>query len=93
MGEPSIYVCQSNWLLTRRLEMNRYDAIDTVFYKVVVNHQGQYALWPTGRDNPPGWRDCGKSGSTAECLSYIEDVWTDMRPLSLRRQMDQAATH
>ena len=73
--------------------MNRYDVIDTIFYKVVVNHQEQYALWPAGRDNPPGWRDAGKTGSSAECLSYIQEVWTVMRPLSLRRHMDQAATH
>jgi MbtH protein len=62
---------------------------DTTIYKVVVNHEEQYSIWPAGRDNAPGWRDAGPSGSKAECLAYIEQVWTDMRPLSLRRHMDE----
>lgn len=57
-------------------------------YKVVVNHEEQYSIWPVGRDNPPGWRDAGKSGSKEACLAYINKVWTDMRPLSLRKQME-----
>jgi MbtH protein len=61
---------------------------DTTLYKVVVNHEEQYSIWPAERDNPPGWRDAGKSGDKIECLRYIDEVWTDMRPLSLRRQMD-----
>jgi MbtH protein len=61
---------------------------DTTLYKVVVNHEEQYSIWPAERDNPPGWRDAGKSGDKSECLRYIDEVWTDMRPLSLRRQMD-----
>lgn len=60
---------------------------DTAIYKVVVNHEEQYSIWPADRENPPGWRDVGKSGTKAECLAYIEEVWTDMRPLSLRKQM------
>ena len=64
---------------------------DTTIYKVVVNHEEQYSIWPANRENAPGWRDSGPSGSKAECLAYIERVWTDMRPLSLRRQMDEAA--
>lgn len=65
---------------------------DTTVYKVVVNDEEQYSIWPTDRDNPCGWKDVGKSGSKAECLAYIEQVWTDMRPLSLRKKMDQAAS-
>lgn len=61
---------------------------DTTVYKVVVNPEEQYSIWPADRENPGGWRDAGKQGSKAECLAYIEEVWTDMRPLSLRRQMD-----
>ena len=61
---------------------------DTTLYKVVVNHEEQYSIWPAERDNPPGWRDAGKSGDKIECRRYIDEVWTDMRPLSLRRQMD-----
>jgi MbtH protein len=57
---------------------------DATFYKVVVNHEEQYSLWPLNRDNPPGWKDTGKSGTRGECLTYIKEVWIDMRPLSLR---------
>jgi MbtH protein len=57
------------------------------FWKVVVNDEEQYSLWPSARENAPGWRDAGKSGTKAECLAYINEVWTDMRPLSLRRRM------
>jgi uncharacterized protein YbdZ (MbtH family) len=64
---------------------------DAATYKVVVNHEEQYSLWPVDRENPPGWHDAGKSGLKGECLTYIQEVWTDMRPLSLRRQMEAAA--
>lgn len=53
-------------------------------YKVVINHEEQYSIWPAERDNPSGWRDEGKRGSRAECLEYVEITWTDMRPLSVR---------
>jgi MbtH protein len=59
-------------------------------YKVVVNHEEQYSLWPADRDNPAGWTDAGKSGPREECLAYVEEVWTDMRPLSLRKRMDES---
>ena len=68
--------------------MNWDDEEDTTIYKVVLNHEEQYSIWPEDRENPPGWRDAGKSGPRDECLAYIETVWTDMRPLSLRRAMD-----
>jgi len=61
---------------------------DQTFYKVVINHEEQYSIWPANRDNPAGWRDAGKVGLKQECLAYIGEVWTDMRPLSLRKQMD-----
>lgn len=64
---------------------------DTTVYKVVVNHEEQYSIWPAHRENPLGWRDAGKSGGKAECLSHIKEVWTDMRPLSLRKRMEEAA--
>ncbi|HKR15455.1 MAG TPA: MbtH family protein [Pyrinomonadaceae bacterium] len=64
---------------------------DNRTYKVVLNHEEQYSIWPAGRENALGWNDAGKQGNKEECLSYIKEVWTDMRPLSLRRQMDQAA--
>ena len=56
-------------------------------YKVVVNDEEQYSIWPLDRQNALGWWDAGKSGTKDECLSYIKEVWTDMRPLSLRRKM------
>jgi MbtH protein len=65
------------------------DREDTTIYRVVVNHEEQYSIWPIHKENPPGWRDAGKSGTKAECLSYIDEVWTDMRPLSLRLKMDK----
>jgi MbtH protein len=61
---------------------------DTTIYKVVINHEEQYSIWPANRANPLGWHDVGKSGLKAECLSYINEVWTDMRPLSLRKKME-----
>ena len=64
---------------------------DTTLYKVVVNHEEQYSIWAAYRDNPLGWRDAGKSGLKADCLAYIQEVWTDMRPLSLRKRMDELA--
>lgn len=54
--------------------------------KVVVNHEDQYSLWPLDRENPPGWRDAGRTGTRSECLDYIKQVWTDMVPLSQRRK-------
>lgn len=57
-------------------------------YKAVMNDEEQYSIWPADRENAPGWKDAGFQGLKAECLSYIKEVWTDMRPLSLRRKMD-----
>ncbi|HNP27634.1 MAG: MbtH family NRPS accessory protein [Nitrospira sp.] len=64
---------------------------DLTTYKVVVNHEEQYSIWPVDRENPLGWRDSGPSGPKAECLAYIKEVWTDMRPLSLRKHMEEVA--
>ena len=58
--------------------------------KVVINHEEQYSIWPADRDSPLGWRDAGKVGSKEACLAYVEQVWTDMRPLSLRQYMTPA---
>jgi MbtH protein len=64
------------------------DEEDDTIYKVVVNHEEQYSIWPAHRDTPLGWRDAGKTGTKDECLAYVNEVWTDMRPLSLRRAME-----
>ena len=57
---------------------------DRTSYMVVINHEEQYSICPVGREVPLGWKDVGKRGTKEECLTYIEEVWTDMRPLSLR---------
>jgi MbtH protein len=69
--------------------MNSSDKEPEAVYKVVMNHEGQYSIWPAGRENPNGWRDGGKSGSKAECLAHIKEVWTDMRPVTLRDNMEK----
>ena len=70
-----------------------FDREDAV-YKVLVNGEEQYSLWPDYKEVPAGWREAGKQGSKADCLAFVEANWTDMRPLSLRQKMDgQAAGH
>jgi uncharacterized protein YbdZ (MbtH family) len=67
------------------------DDEDKTIYKVVINDEEQYSIWPDYRENPLGWKDAGKVGPKAECLAYIKEVWTDMRPLSLRKKMEELA--
>jgi MbtH protein len=57
-------------------------------YLVLVNEEEQYSIWPSGREVPAGWRDAGKEGDKEDCLAWLDEVWTDMRPLSLRRDME-----
>jgi MbtH protein len=61
---------------------NRYS--NPVLHSVVVNQEGQYAIWPNSGQPPPGWSKTGFVGSSVECSAHIDEVWTDMRPLSLR---------
>lgn len=72
--------------------MNDTEREDTN-YKAVVNHEEQYSIWPADRENPLGWRDAGTTGTKSECLEYIKEVWTDMRPLSLRKRMEEMANN
>jgi MbtH protein len=65
-----------------------FDDENTVF-KVVLNHEEQYSIWPKNKDLPIGWKEDGTEGVKQVCLEHIEKVWTDMRPLSLRQAMDQ----
>ncbi|OBP13494.1 antibiotic synthesis protein MbtH [Rheinheimera sp. SA_1] len=65
------------------------DTEDNRLYNVVINDELQYSIWLADRENAPGWRSEGKSGSKAECLAYIDEVWTDLRPLSLRKHMEK----
>ncbi|MEV7548250.1 MbtH family NRPS accessory protein [Amycolatopsis sp. NPDC089917] len=69
----------------------REEQTDQRAYLVVVNDEEQYSIWPSDRDVPAGWRAEGTRGGREECLAHIETVWTDMRPLSLRRQLDPTA--
>lgn len=59
---------------------------DTQEYRVVVNDEEQYSIWPCDRELPNGWTDVGVSGGRQQCLDHIAEVWTDMRPLSVRRR-------
>jgi MbtH protein len=67
------------------------DEPDDTVYRVVVNHEEQYSIWPAERDAPPGWSDAGFRGTRDECLAHVDKVWTDMRPRSLRERDAGAA--
>lgn len=67
------------------------DDDDKTIYKVVLNGEEQYSIWPKDRENALGWRDEGTVGLKKECLEHIGKVWTDMRPLSLRKHMEEHA--
>jgi MbtH protein len=61
--------------------------VEGMEFKVVINHEEQYSIWPAYKDVPAGWRETGPRGSKEQCLNHIREAWTDMRPLSLRRAM------
>lgn len=61
---------------------------EMVTFDVVMNDEEQYSIWPQDREVPKGWRKVGVSGTKEECLTYIAENWTDLRPASLRRAMD-----
>jgi len=71
--------------------MNQEEFEDSQIYRAVMNHEEQYSIWLADRAMPAGWRDAGKTGTKKQCLDYIESVWTDMRPLSLRKQMEEVS--
>ena len=58
-------------------------------YAVVINHEEQYSIWPADREVPLGWKPTGFEGTKRQCLDHIQEVWTDMRPLSLRKKMEE----
>ena len=79
--------------LASRLSISQNQCMSTsilddeeALFEVVVNHEEQYSIWPADREPPVGWRKVGTSGKKADCLARINQVWTDMRPLSLRRR-------
>jgi MbtH protein len=65
---------------------------DDRMFQVVINIEEQYSIWPVDKDIPPGWRSEGMQGSKEDCVAHVDRVWTDMRPLSLRKQMDDLTT-
>jgi MbtH protein len=65
---------------------------DAIVYSVVINHEEQYSLWPSHKTLPSGWRAVGKEGTKSVCLKYIDEVWTDMRPASLRRLAEKPSS-
>ncbi|GAA2649746.1 MbtH family protein [Streptomyces aculeolatus] len=65
------------------------DAEDDRQYDVVVNDEEQYSIWFAGRDLPPGWSRAGHTGTRQDCLDHIDRVWTDIRPLSVRRGLEE----
>ena len=69
------------------------DQEDDTIYKVVVNHEEQYSIWAADRPEPLGWHDVGRTGTKRECLAYIQEVWTDIRPLSVRSRNGSADSH
>ena len=64
---------------------------DRVKYKVMINRDQMYSIWPADRENPLGWKEVGKTGEKQACLDYIEEVWTDLRSLTLQDKMEEAA--
>lgn len=71
--------------------MTLSDPEDKTIYDVVVNDEEQYSIWPSHKDLPAGWTREGKTGTKQECLDHVNEVWTDMRPKSLRDRMDSGA--
>ena len=62
---------------------------ERIEYQVLVNHEEQYSLWPTFKAIPNGWRQVGPVGTKEECLAYVEEVWADITPLSVRKRLEE----
>lgn len=63
------------------------DNADHETYRVVINEEAQYSIWPAAKPIPPGWKDAGMTGVRSACLEHIRTHWTDLRPMSLRKAM------
>jgi len=77
------------WTDMRPLSVRKMKRSKNAMYQVVINHEEQYSIWPTEKNLPKGWKTTKVKGSLAKCMDHIEEVWTDMRPLSLRKRMRQ----
>lgn len=75
------------WTDMRPLSIRKKQLPAKTSYQVVINHEEQYSIWPTDMKLPKSWKAVGKTGTQKECFAYIQEVWTDMRPLSLRRKL------
>jgi MbtH protein len=84
---PKATQCVENDIEKTRI-MPSDEEEDTMVYTVVINHEEQYSIWPKHRAIPQGWKAEGKEGLKPECLQYVDEVWTDMRLLSLRKRME-----
>ena len=71
--------------------MSLRDFDDRSTYKVVVSREQMYSIWPADRETPTGWKEVGKVGPKTACLTYIEEVWTDLRSTSLQLKLEEAA--
>ncbi|WP_395575173.1 MbtH family protein [Streptomyces sp. BK79] len=69
--------------------MSTREASGTELFRVLVNAEGQHSIWPAGLEVPAGWDPVGPTADQATCMAYVDEHWTDMRPLSLRRAMGQ----
>lgn len=72
--------------------MVNLDEDDDTLYHVVINHEEQYSIWFADREPPAGWTVVGAAGRKQECLDRINELWTDMRPMSLRKAMEAAGS-
>jgi MbtH protein len=72
-------------LSTRQVSRGARTVKDIQQFTAVNNDEGQYSIWPSDKEIPLGWKSSGKVGTKEECLSYVREVWTDMRPVSVRR--------
>ena len=69
------------------------DNSESARFRVVLNDEDQYSIWPVEKRIPTGWRDAGMDGTREECLAHIGHVWTDLTPRSLRRDASPAVAH
>jgi len=72
--------------MCRYLVREPLDRSENATYRVIINHEEQYSVWPAELDLPKGWKTTGMKGGLSKCQNYLEEVWTDMRPLSLRKR-------
>ncbi|WP_318218890.1 MbtH family protein [Streptomyces sp. SCL15-6] len=68
------------------MSTNPFDDENGTFH-VLVNDEGQHSLWPVFVEVPEGWRVVLSDAARDECLEYVEENWTDLRPRSLREAM------